>query len=337
MGVDALKLTAYLGERDRAGGRFLAHALVDRFAAAGVAVSCVFRGAEGFGAKHHLRTDRLLTLSEDLPVVVLAVDRRDRIEALVPAVRDLLGGGLLTLEAARRLDDGEHPATWEDGDAAKLTVYVGRQERFDARPAAAGVVALLHRHGVAGATALLGVDGTVHGVRRRASMFGSNGQVPVMVVSVGDPERIAAVVPELHARMRHPLTTLERVRVLRRDGAPLAEPPAASGAAPWHKLTVYASEQTGAHHALVRRLRAEGAAGATALRGFWGYHGDHEPHGDRFWALRRRVPVVTTVVDRPQRMARWLQIAADLTPDAGLVTAERVPVAEISGGPEPAA
>ena len=58
---------------------------------------------------------------------------------------------------------------------------------------------------------------------------------------------------------------------------------------------LYASEQTQAnghpvHVEAVRRLRHEKAAGATALRGIWGYHGDHPPHGDSFWSLRRRVP-----------------------------------------------
>ena len=43
--------------------------------------SLVLRGVAGFGVKHHLRTDRLLTLSEDLPLVAVAVDTRARIEA----------------------------------------------------------------------------------------------------------------------------------------------------------------------------------------------------------------------------------------------------------------
>ncbi len=37
-------------------------------------------------------------------------------------------------------------------EAAKLTVYVGRQERVGATPAYQAVVGLLHRRGVAGAT-----------------------------------------------------------------------------------------------------------------------------------------------------------------------------------------
>ena len=48
-------------------------------------------------------------------------------------------------------------------EATKLTVYLGRQERVYRVPAFIAVCDLLHRRGIAGATALLGVDGTAHG------------------------------------------------------------------------------------------------------------------------------------------------------------------------------
>ena len=77
--TDALKLTTYFGERDRVGDRFLADALADLYARHELRSSLVLRGVAGFGVKHHLRTDRLLTLSEDLPIVSVAVDARARI------------------------------------------------------------------------------------------------------------------------------------------------------------------------------------------------------------------------------------------------------------------
>ena len=58
-------------------------------------------------------------------------------------------------------------------------------------------MATLHRHGVAGATVLLGVDGTAHGERRRARFFGGNAGVPLMVISVGEEDALAAALPEL--------------------------------------------------------------------------------------------------------------------------------------------
>ena len=54
-------------------------------------------------------------------------------------------------------------------EETKLTIYLGRQERVYRVPAFVAVCDLLHRRGVAGATAMLGVDGTAHGGRERAS------------------------------------------------------------------------------------------------------------------------------------------------------------------------
>ena len=108
--ADALKLTTYFGERDRAGDRFLADALVDLYARRRMRTSLVMRGVEGFGVKHHLHTDRLLTLSEDLPMVSVAVDLRARIEAALDEVVALSGDGLITLERARMWAVASAPA-----------------------------------------------------------------------------------------------------------------------------------------------------------------------------------------------------------------------------------
>ena len=149
---DCLKLTIYFGERDRANGGFLADALADVYARHRLRTSLVLRGMEGFGAKQQLRTDRLLTLSEDLPLVSVAVDDRARIEAALGDVERLRVHGLITLERARMITA---PASrvvlpWAADAATKLTVYVGRQERLGGVPAAEGVVAHLHARGSPG-------------------------------------------------------------------------------------------------------------------------------------------------------------------------------------------
>jgi PII-like signaling protein len=306
---DCLKLTAYFGERDRAGDGWLSDAFIDIYARHELETSLVMRGVEGFGAKHHLHTDRLLTLSEDLPLVSVAVDTRERIEAALPAVQALAFDGLVTLERARLITRRVEPVAL-DGPT-KLTVYVGRHEG-----AYAAVVDLLQRHGVAGASVLLGVDGTAHGERRRARFFGANAQVPLMIISVGDGERIGAVLPEFGALLERPLITLERVEIYKRDGERLGVPDGRN------KLMVYGSATLA--DTLVRRLRAAGAAGATCLRGVWGYHGEHSPHGDSFWQLRRRAGVVTVIVDTPERIVDWFAIADELTAETGLVTGEIV-------------
>jgi PII-like signaling protein len=285
----------------------------------------------------------MLTLSEDLPLVAVAVDTRETIERLVPEVETLIGGGLVTLERARlvtRHVGTGNPAT-ETGAATKLTLYLGRHERVGERQAHAYVVDVLRRHGVAGATVLLGVDGLLHHARKRARFLSRNTDVPLMVVSVGSSDAITAALAELGRQLDPLLATFEQVRVCKRDGVTLAPPvhlpeTDPSGLGVWQKLMVYAGER--ARHErhplyveLVHRLRLEGAAGATALRGIWGYSGEHAPHGDRLFAVRRHVPVVLVVVDRPGCIRRWWRLVDEVTSEHGLVTSELVPAFQAVG------
>ena len=337
MSADCLKLTSYFGERHRAGGVFTADALLDLYGRSEMAASILLRGTEGFGLRQHLRTDRSLTLSEDLPLVAVAVDTRPRIEAVLEQTLRLNSPGLVTLERAILLDgtdraDGLRP---DPADSAKLTVYLGRRERAYRAPAFVAVCDLLYRRGIAGATALLGVDGTSRGTRQRAQFFGRNAEVPMMVIAVGSGEQIRRVIPELGGLLHDPLLTLERVTVCKRDGQLLAAPEALPGTdehgrALWQKLMIYTSEATQhqgqpIHRAITRRLRAADVSGVTTLRGVWGFHGDHRPHGDRVLSAARRVPAVTIVIDSPARMAAAFAIVDELTAERGLVTAETIP------------
>jgi PII-like signaling protein len=340
--ADAAKLTSYFGERQRAGGRFAADVLLDLYGRHQVAASVLLRGAEGFGASRHTLTDASLTLSEDLPLTAVAVDSRPRIEALVAETARLSGTGLVTLERARLLSGEISPVTLDEGvhEETKLTVYLGRQERADRMPAFIAVCDLLYRRGVTEATALLGVDGTTHGERQRASFFSRNAGTPMMVIAVGSGKSIAQVLPELGALLARPLLTLERIRICKRDGRLLARPggrPSSGDSAPnesgpplWHKLMVYASEAAlhdgqPVHRTIMRRLRAAGINGATTQRGVWGFHGGHPPHGDRLLQLGRRVPAVTVVIDSAPRIAAAFAVVDELTAEQGLVTSEIVP------------
>jgi PII-like signaling protein len=75
----------------------------------------------------------------------------------------------------------------------------------------------------------------------------------------------------------------------------------------------------------VRRLRAAGAAGATSLRAQRGFHGEHQPHGERLLTLEREAPVLTVVLDTPERIAALFELVDELTAQSGLVTSETVP------------
>lgn len=337
MSTDLLKLTAYFGERARGGRGFLADELLDLLGRAEVADSVVLRGIGGFGPSHQLRTDRTLSTSEDLPVALAAVDRAGRIQALAEPVAAALSRGVVTLERAS--------TTVPVGTAsAKLTVYVGRQTRIAGRPAYREICALLHLLGFAGATTFLGVDGTEHGIRRRARFFSTNTEVPVMILAVGDTAQVTAALPRLRELLPTAVTTVERIQVCKRDGRVIGRPAAlpatdARGVPLWQKLTIHTSEAQRAdgapiHRRVVDALRAgRASAGATVLRGIWGFHGAHEPHGDKLFQLGREVPVTTVVLDSPDRIAAHFDLIDELTGAHGLVTSELVPaMVTIDGG-----
>jgi PII-like signaling protein len=92
------RLTVYVGESDHHGHTPLATEIVQRAHAAGLAGASVFRGVEGYGASNHIHTTRILSLSDDLPMAVVIVDRPDAIAAFLPQLDELITEGLVVVE-----------------------------------------------------------------------------------------------------------------------------------------------------------------------------------------------------------------------------------------------
>lgn len=94
----ALRLTVFVGEDDRWHHRPLYTEIVHRAHEAGLAGATVLRGVEGYGASSRIHTSRILSLSEDLPAVVLIVDEEAKIRAFLPQMDELVGEGLVILD-----------------------------------------------------------------------------------------------------------------------------------------------------------------------------------------------------------------------------------------------
>lgn len=65
---------------------------------AGLAGVSVLRGVEGYGASNHIHTTRILSLSDDLPMAVIIVDRPEAIQAFLPELDELINEGLVILD-----------------------------------------------------------------------------------------------------------------------------------------------------------------------------------------------------------------------------------------------
>lgn len=90
----------FIGESDRHGHRPLYEVLVELLRSEGFAGATVLRGVCGFGANRVYHTQKLLDLSADLPLVVEVIDTQEKINAIMPRIDAMMGGGMITLEKA---------------------------------------------------------------------------------------------------------------------------------------------------------------------------------------------------------------------------------------------
>lgn len=95
------RLVIYTSDSVRSGRKPLHWALVELLHAVGIAGATALHGFEGYGTSRRIHTAKIELLSLDLPVVIMAIDRAERIEAILPQVAALVQQhGLITLEQA---------------------------------------------------------------------------------------------------------------------------------------------------------------------------------------------------------------------------------------------
>lgn len=91
----------HIGESDRWGGKALHDALVELFRREGFSGVTVLRGVAGFGSASLVHTEKILRLSQDLPIIIEVVEYTERIERVLSQLDEMVGGGLVTLEKVR--------------------------------------------------------------------------------------------------------------------------------------------------------------------------------------------------------------------------------------------
>lgn len=88
----------FIGEDDHYNHEPLYHAIIKLLKEEGLAGGTVIKGIEGFGANSRIHTSRILSLSEDLPIVIEVVDKEERIKQILPKIKERVEDGLVTLE-----------------------------------------------------------------------------------------------------------------------------------------------------------------------------------------------------------------------------------------------
>src|SRR2546425_4486017 len=93
-------LRIFIGESDRHDGKLLYEWIVLKAREEGLAGATVLRGVMGFGAHSRMHTFKIERLSLDLPIIIELVDTREKLEAFLAFIDDVIEEGLATLEKA---------------------------------------------------------------------------------------------------------------------------------------------------------------------------------------------------------------------------------------------
>lgn len=91
----------HVGESDKWHGKSLHEAIVEMLRKEGFSGATVLRGVGGFGGSSVYHTDKLLRMSQDLPIILEVIDTSERIEKILPRLDEMVEGGLITLEKVR--------------------------------------------------------------------------------------------------------------------------------------------------------------------------------------------------------------------------------------------
>jgi PII-like signaling protein len=91
-------LKIYIGETDKWNHQPLYHAIIKKLKKEGIAGATVLKGIEGFGLNSHIKSAHILQLSEDLPLIIEVVDKAEKIEKIIPDIKEMVDEGLITIE-----------------------------------------------------------------------------------------------------------------------------------------------------------------------------------------------------------------------------------------------
>jgi PII-like signaling protein len=91
----------HIGESDKWHSKPLHEAIVELLRKEGFSGVTVLRGVGGYGGSSIYHTDKLLRLSQDLPIVLEVIEGQERIDQILPRLDEMVEGGLITLEKVR--------------------------------------------------------------------------------------------------------------------------------------------------------------------------------------------------------------------------------------------
>lgn len=221
----AKKLTIYVDETDRFGGKPVYEALLNLLHKKGVAGVSVFRGVAGYGGDGVFHTSKMLELSTSMPVKLEVVDMEDVIDRILPDVYQMVEKGLVEITDTNILKCSAKTIETKtevqkrmklEGKAKMLRVIVSEDDKWEGEPLYEAIVKRFILMDIAGATVYKAVAG--YGPHRRfhkKKTLTSTGELPMLITVIDSEENINKILPILDDMLKEGIVILSDVTVMK--------------------------------------------------------------------------------------------------------------------------
>lgn len=220
------------------------------------------------------------------------------------------------------------------GGAKKVTIYLNQDTRTHVEPLWSAVLGFLRHKHVAGATLIradagFGAHEQMHDPRSEYLAEHS----PVRIEFIETPQRVDDLLPILYEMVTDGLVTVQDVTVVKcssRDMKPRAAEPAMAKkvvSTPAKLVRIYLGESDKSkeeplYEAIVKKLHMMDFAGATVYRGILGYGAKGHTHKAGRFHLSHDLPIMISVVEKPERVSELVQTVAGMMQDGIIVTSD---------------
>ena len=220
------KVGIYVSEDQQYHGMAAYASILDFLFFHGVSGATVTRGIAGFGADHHLHTDRLVDLAAKLPVKVEFIEVAEKIEQLLPKLEQMAGTGLIEIQDTivvkpaekkqKQRATTEAPSLKRESKAKMMRIYVGENDKWNGKPLYEAIVQALRAHDIAGVTVYRGILG--YGANRRIhkdAALNLSHDRPILLSVVDTEEKLNAFMPLLDEMLQQGLVVLSDADVIK--------------------------------------------------------------------------------------------------------------------------
>ena len=204
----AKKVSIYVGQDHQYHGESVYAAILEFLFYHKVAGASVTRGIAGFGADHHMHTDRILVLTENLPMKVEFIETPEKVEELLPKLTEMVGTGLIEIQDTTIVKPSEVskkptnveaiPSLKREGKAKMMRIFIGENDKWHEKPLHKALIESMRSNDIAGVTVYQGILG--YGANRRIhkdSALHLSHDRPMMLSVVDTEERLRAFLPVL--------------------------------------------------------------------------------------------------------------------------------------------